>query len=277
MSNRSSSKRVSAHFITSLLLMTGSGFTSAYAQTYTTQPTPSASATASAGTQSAVSLKVQTGSQGSYLVDSLGKSLYVFAADSPNTSTCTGACAAVWPPLIVAQGQTAQAQTGVNSSMIGSITRSDGTQQVTYNGQPLYRYSQDQIPGQTNGQGITSFGALWYLVQPNGSPLISSSAAGTAAGYGAAGTAAGYGAAGTSASCTYTTDSFGNTIYSGDCSGVAGISAGCTFTMDAFGDMIASGNCAGVAPITIVPNHNNNHDNDHNNNPNNDHDGHDPR
>jgi predicted lipoprotein with Yx(FWY)xxD motif len=256
MSNRSSSKWIQAQFIASLLLVTGYGYglstSTAQAQT-TPSPTPSAAA----GASNAVSLKLQTGSLDSYLVDSQGKSLYVFAADSANTSTCTGACAQVWPPLTVAQGQAAQAQTGVTSNLIGTITRSDGTQQVTYKGQPLYYYSLDQSAGQTNGQGITSFGAMWYLVKADGTPITSSSAAGSAAG-----TAAG--TAGNSAACTYSTDAYGNMTYSSDCAGIAGTSAGCIATTDAFGNIIYSGSCAGTVPIVIVPGHDHDHDHNHN-------------
>lgn len=272
MSNRSGSKQTRTKFITSLLLITGLSVVITAAQAQTT-PNPTTSATPSAGASNATSLKVQTGSLGSYLVDSQGKSLYIFAADSPNSgaSTCTDACAQVWPPLTVAQGQTAQAQAGVTSSLIGTITRSDGTQQVTYNGWPLYYYSLDRNPGDTNGQAINSFGALWYLIQADGNMLTSSQAAGTAASNAtgsAAGTTAGT-AAGTSAGCTYSTDAYGNMTYSGNCAGVAGTNASCTYTMDAYGNMVYSGNCAGTAPIVngsggFVPGHNNNHDHDNN-------------
>ncbi len=70
---------------------------------------------------------------------------------------------------------TGQAQ----SSLFGTTTRPDGTNQVTYNGQPLYYYTGDSGPGSTNGEGISSFGANWYLVQPDGTPLTSPSASPT--------------------------------------------------------------------------------------------------
>lgn len=267
MSGRLNPKCMPVQSIAGVLLAVGFTFGTAHAQTYgqnpTPQPTPSASTGTGAGASSVVSLKVQTSSQGSYLVDSQGKSLYVFAADTTNNSTCNGACARVWPPFTVPQGQTAQAQTGITESQIGSITRSDGTQQVTYHGQPLYYYAQDQSPGQTNGQGISSFGALWYLVQPNGSPLLPSSAAGTAAaaGYNAgaaagvtSGAAAGYGAGtstgsvtGTSANCSYVMDTNGNVIFTGNCAGTSQNLPGCTYSFDVFGVLIPNGNCAGTA------------------------------
>lgn len=119
-------------------------------------------------------LKVANGSQGQYLTDALGYSLYVFESDTPNQSNCTGQCAQVWPPLQALNGQPPTAGTGVQNSLISTIQRSDGTTQVTYDGQPLYYYSLDQAPGDIRGQAINSFGNKWYLVEPNGSKLLPS-------------------------------------------------------------------------------------------------------
>jgi predicted lipoprotein with Yx(FWY)xxD motif len=105
------------------------------------------------------------------LVDAQGNSLYVFLADTPTQSNCNGACAQVWPPLTTASGQTPTGANGVQSSLIGTITRSDGSTQITYNGYPLYKYAGDAAPGATNGQGLNQFGALWFLLQPSGQPL----------------------------------------------------------------------------------------------------------
>lgn len=113
-----------------------------------------------------------TTSLGTFLVDSQGFSLYIFEADTQGQSNCSGQCAEVWPPLLVTSGQNATASGNAVSAMLGTITRADGSTQVTYNGLPLYRYSVDQSPGDTNGQAINSFGNKWYLMQPNGSPLI---------------------------------------------------------------------------------------------------------
>jgi predicted lipoprotein with Yx(FWY)xxD motif len=133
--------------------------------------TPSASPTAAAG-----SLVVQTSttSLGTFLTDSSNKSLYMFAADTDGTSTCTGACAVVWPPFLQSNGQTIAPNSSLQSSLFSTTTRPDGTQQVTYNNHPLYYYQGDTSPGNTNGEGISSFGANWYLVQPNGSSLTPS-------------------------------------------------------------------------------------------------------
>jgi predicted lipoprotein with Yx(FWY)xxD motif len=106
---------------------------------------------------------------GNILVDSQGRTLYLFQKDSGTTSSCTGACAAAWPPLRV-NGQPTVGS-GANDSMVGTTTRSDGNPQVTYNGHPLYLYGGDQNPGDTNGQGLTAFGGGWFAVSPAGNQV----------------------------------------------------------------------------------------------------------
>jgi predicted lipoprotein with Yx(FWY)xxD motif len=110
---------------------------------------------------------VANSSLGSILVNSTGHTLYLFKADSSTSSACTGACATAWPPL-VASG-TPTAGTGLTASKLGTITRSGGTHQVTYNGHPLYLFIKDTKPGQTTGQGVTAFGAAWFALTPSGS------------------------------------------------------------------------------------------------------------
>ena len=95
---------------------------------------------------------------GTILTDSRGMTLYRFTPDQPNTSNCTGQCAAQWPPLLISSGQPV-AGAGV-TGQLGVITRTDGTQQVTYNGLPMYVFSGDAKPGDTNGQGL---GNIWYV------------------------------------------------------------------------------------------------------------------
>jgi predicted lipoprotein with Yx(FWY)xxD motif len=111
----------------------------------------------------------RTGPLGTYLTDGQGRSLYLFEADKNGTSTCNGACAAAWPPLLTTGN--AQAGSGLAASGLGTTTRSDGHKQVTFHNHPLYFYSLDRTPGNTNGQGVNAFGALWWLVSPNGSPI----------------------------------------------------------------------------------------------------------
>ncbi len=113
----------------------------------------------------------QTG-LGSILVDSQGRTLYLFQKDSGTTSACTGACAAAWPPLRVTGRPTAGS--GTTASLLQTATRSDGNPQVTYNGHPLYLYVGDQKTGDTNGQGVTAFGGGWYTLTPAGTQITTS-------------------------------------------------------------------------------------------------------
>jgi predicted lipoprotein with Yx(FWY)xxD motif len=106
---------------------------------------------------------------GKVLVTSQGRTLYLFKKDSRGKSTCTGACAHFWPPLRVSGKPTAGR--GVSASKLGTIRRSDGKPQVTYNGHPVYTFLQDTKAGQTNGQGLTAFGASWFALSPAGKQI----------------------------------------------------------------------------------------------------------
>jgi predicted lipoprotein with Yx(FWY)xxD motif len=106
---------------------------------------------------------------GRILVDSTGRTLYLFKADVGMKSACSGACAVAWPPLT---GKPT-AGPGVTASKLGTITRSDGKRQVTYNGHPLYLFALDHKPGDVKGQGVTAFGAAWFAVSPAGNQVSS--------------------------------------------------------------------------------------------------------
>src|ERR1700754_2587368 len=97
-----------------------------------------------------VTVQTRNGPNGAYLTDQTGRSLYLFVADKSNTSTCNGACAAQWPPLVT-QGAV-QAGNGVDAAKLATSNRQDNTKQVTYNNHPLYYFIADTAPGQTNGQ-----------------------------------------------------------------------------------------------------------------------------
>jgi predicted lipoprotein with Yx(FWY)xxD motif len=129
-------------------------------------PTNASGASVTVGTAS-------SGSLGSILVNSQGRTLYLFQGDKGTTSNCNGACATAWPPATATGAPTGGS--GVTASLLGTTTRSDGTTQVTYNGHPLYRFSGDPQPGNTNGQGVNAFGALWYAVSPSGNQASSGS------------------------------------------------------------------------------------------------------
>jgi predicted lipoprotein with Yx(FWY)xxD motif len=114
---------------------------------------------------------------GRVLTDAQGRTLYVFLPDDAGQSTCTGECAQTWPPAL-ANGRVV-AGSGVDRSMLSTQARPDGSEQLTYNGWPLYRYGGDSAPGQTNGQGI---GGSWFVMDPDGSAIRENSAGGS--GYG---------------------------------------------------------------------------------------------
>jgi len=104
---------------------------------------------------------------GNHLAGPNGKALYVFAHDTANTSTCTGSCSDNWPALTVTAGQSPAAGTGV-STQLATLTRSDGTLQVTANGLPLYYFAGDASGSDTKGQGI---GGIWFLAGADGKAL----------------------------------------------------------------------------------------------------------
>jgi predicted lipoprotein with Yx(FWY)xxD motif len=106
---------------------------------------------------------------GDVLTGPSGRTLYLFEKDTSPKSTCSGECANDWPPLM-ASGKPA-AGSGVKAPMLGTSKRSDGKEQVTYNGHPLYYYEGDTKAGQTAGQGVDAFGAEWYVVGANGSKV----------------------------------------------------------------------------------------------------------
>ncbi len=139
---------------------------------------------ASAGnaTGSSVTVATKSGSPGTYLTDGSGRSLYEFASDTATKSTCTGACVSAWPPLT--SSSAAAAGSGVTAADIGTLTRSDGSEQVTYNGHPLYYFSGDTSAGQTNGQGSTAFGAKWWLLSPAGAAISTSPSSSSSGGGG---------------------------------------------------------------------------------------------
>ena len=125
-------------------------------------PTPSSGG-------SGPSVKLASTKLGKVLVDAQGRTLYLFEADKGPMSACGGACAGVWPPLTTAAEPTAGP--GVTASKLGTIKRSDGATEVTYNGHPLYTYAGDSAPGETSGQGLDDYGAEWYALSAVGDKI----------------------------------------------------------------------------------------------------------
>jgi predicted lipoprotein with Yx(FWY)xxD motif len=106
------------------------------------------------------------GTYGSALVNGDGMALYVFSLDTGGTSACTDDCAAEWTPLASQGAPTAG--DGVDATLLGTITRDDGTMQVTYNGHPLYTFVEDTTAGDATGQAMEDFGGAWNLISPTG-------------------------------------------------------------------------------------------------------------
>jgi predicted lipoprotein with Yx(FWY)xxD motif len=122
-----------------------------------------------------VSVSTANGSDGKYLVGASGRALYLWVADGPDKSVCAGACAKFWPPLTTKSAPVATG--GVTGSHLGTITRTDGVKQVTYDGHPLYYFLLDTTKGSLKGQGSDNFGAKWWLVAPSGAAITKSTSA----------------------------------------------------------------------------------------------------
>jgi predicted lipoprotein with Yx(FWY)xxD motif len=162
--------------IAGLLVLAGCGSSSKTASTATSAqaaaapataaPTTAAPTTAAPATaaSAAAALGTRSTALGVVVVDANGRTLYRFDRDTAgsNTSACTGSCSTTWPPAAVTGTPTAGA--GITGT-VGVITRSDGTQQLTLDGHPLYRFSGDQAPGDTHGNGI---GGIWHAVLASG-------------------------------------------------------------------------------------------------------------
>src|SRR5262245_7566857 len=129
-------------------------------------------------------VKVGPSNLGRVLVDAHGKTLYIWAHDKTAKSTCNGACAEYWPPLVT-HGQP-KAIAGARSKLLGTSRRSDGRLQVTYAGHPLYYFALDRKAGQTKGEGLTDFGGRWDPVSAVGQAVHNG-------GIGSSGSGGGYG------------------------------------------------------------------------------------
>ena len=104
---------------------------------------------------------------GAFLVDHRGFTLYLFAQDTLNTSTCTGECAEEWPPLLITNTLAATAGAGVDPLKLGTTMRADGSIQVTYKDWPLYYFDEDEQAGDVKGQGKHDF----YVISPAGEKI----------------------------------------------------------------------------------------------------------
>lgn len=126
----------------------------------TTSSSASADTSSSSGTTVAVA---NHGQLGSFLVDDQGMTLYLFTKDTPNVTNCYDQCAENWPPLLTSGDPVAG--DGVDSALLGTTERKEGTMQVTYNGWPLYYYNKDAKAGDVTGQLV---GDVWFVLSPAG-------------------------------------------------------------------------------------------------------------
>jgi predicted lipoprotein with Yx(FWY)xxD motif len=133
------------------------------------RPTTTHAAPASGGT----TVSTAKTKLGRILVNSSGRSLYLFEKDKSGKSACSGQCAKFWPPLIT-KGKP-RATAGVKASLLGTTKRADGRMQVTYNHHPLYTFKEDTAKGMTKGEGTDFFGGEWYVLSPAGSKIEKSS------------------------------------------------------------------------------------------------------
>jgi len=113
------------------------------------------------------------GGLGNVLIDGQNMTLYLFVPDNRSgKSACYGKCAQAWPPLLLPEGTKEPIEgAGVDSSLLGTTRRNDGTTQITYNKWPLYLWVGDTQPGDATGQGINNQGGLWYVLAPDGAEI----------------------------------------------------------------------------------------------------------
>jgi predicted lipoprotein with Yx(FWY)xxD motif len=155
-----------------LLTVTALAVAACSGSSSTASSTTSPSTTAAASGQARSDVTTATkGAVGTVLVSTNGHTLYHLTTDTAGNSTCTGSCAQLWPPVTVPAGSTPKAGAGM-SGKLATITRSDGSTQVTYNGEPLYQYSLDTTTGDALGQGVAG---VWFAVKATGSSSAPSS------------------------------------------------------------------------------------------------------
>jgi predicted lipoprotein with Yx(FWY)xxD motif len=172
-----------AAFAVFAVLLAACGSSSGGSGSGSSSAAPSSQSSSGQASSSSAMLKSAKTSLGTVLTNSQGFTLYWFAIDTPTSSNCSGSCLTYWPPVT----GTPQAASGVTlPGKLGTITRSDGSTQATWNGHPLYTYAGDKSPGQTSGNKINGSGGLWYAV------TLASSASSTASSSSSGGGGGGY-------------------------------------------------------------------------------------
>jgi predicted lipoprotein with Yx(FWY)xxD motif len=161
------------------LMTAGCGSSGSSTTTSATSSTAASTPAQSTATQSAASTTAAGGGElistknaklGTVLMAGPKKlTVYLFEADKGPASTCSGACAQIWPP--VTSSGAPRPGGAAKAADLATITRSDGSKQVTYKGHPLYYYIKDKDNGDAYGQGSNSFGAAWYVLAPSGNKI----------------------------------------------------------------------------------------------------------
>ena len=133
-------------------------------------PSASAPTQAPAPSPPAPDTLILAGSRyGKIVVDGQGRTLYLFDAERGAAPKCSGGCAAAWPPLLITVAPVAGE--GLSQAQIGTVARSDGSRQVSYNGHPLYYYVGDRSPGEIKCQAAIEYGGGWYVVDTLGNKI----------------------------------------------------------------------------------------------------------
>jgi len=144
-------------------LMAAACGTSSMASTSGSGSSSPSAASSPAAAASSAALKTARISGAAVLTNAEGFTVYSFGPGMASKSNCNGSCAHYWPPV---KGPVT-AGTGVTGK-VGTITRSDGSTQATYNGHPLYTYVSDTAPGQDKGNGLNLSGGVWHVVPASG-------------------------------------------------------------------------------------------------------------
>ena len=169
-------------FGVALLVAACSTGSSSTAAAGSSSPAGASSSSAAASSSGSTVITTVSSSAGTFLANGSGHAVYLWTKDGNGMSACTGACTGAWPPVTTTGQVTASG--GAKSSDLGTITRSDGTKQVTYDGHPLYFFAGDSGPGMASGQGNDGFGAKWWLVSPSGSDITAAVSSFTKSGSG---------------------------------------------------------------------------------------------
>ena len=171
--NRSRIAFVIGTAVLGLSALTACGADETPAQDKTSEPAPIESA------RDVALATADVGEFGEIVVNGDGRTLYLFTKDTadPPKSNCNGDCAAMWPPVEAGSG-TPKVE-GIDDSLVGTVTRDDGTEQLTINGWPLYLFAKDAKAGEAKGQAV---GDVWWVVGADGKK-ITKKAAVTSGGY----------------------------------------------------------------------------------------------